>query len=117
MALAAAFSDAQKSLVGASEQVVQAFDKLTSEQKLALGALGGLTTAYLATTLLARSADKPTAFELTGGSIASENVDKEFKEYSASYASVGTGQGVTDRSKTVQLVDVFYSLVTDIYEV
>ena len=43
-------------------------------------------------------------------------VAKEFKEYSASYGAEGTGTGITDRERTVQLVDVFYSLVTDIYE-
>lgn len=43
-------------------------------------------------------------------------MSKEFKQYSASFGADGTGQGITDRERTVQLVDVFYSLVTDIYE-
>lgn len=43
-------------------------------------------------------------------------MDNEFKQYSASFGDAGTGTGITDRERTVQLVDVFYSLVTDIYE-
>ncbi|GFH20994.1 methyltransferase [Haematococcus lacustris] len=94
-------------------------EKLTPNQKYALGAVGGLASVYLAGSLLARSSSqgrKPAAFELTGGSIARENVAKEFKEYSASFGEDGTGTGIKDRNKTVHLVDVFYSLVTDIYE-
>lgn len=100
-------------------QITENYDRLSTEQKYALGALGGLTTAYLATSLISRGSEgyksKPTSFELTGGSIPAENVAKEFNEYSASYGT-GAGEGVMDRSKTVHLVDVFYSLVTDIYE-
>jgi hypothetical protein len=54
--------------------------------------------------------------QLTGGSIARDSVAKEFKQYSSSYGADGSGTGITDRERTVQLVDVFYSLVTDIYE-
>lgn len=36
--------------------------------------------------------------------------------YANSFGADGSGEGVLDRNKTVQLVDVFYSLVTDIYE-
>ncbi len=111
--LAARISD-----IGA--QITDTFDRLSTEQKYALGALGGLTTAYLATSWIARGTDgyksKPNTFEITGGSIPRESVAKEFKEYSASYGEAGTAEGVKDRSKTVHLVDVFYSLVTDIYE-
>mmetsp|Transcript_21268 Transcript_21268/g.36218 ORF Transcript_21268/g.36218 Transcript_21268/m.36218 type:complete len:389 (+) Transcript_21268:36-1202(+) len=102
------------------KQVTDKIDSLSTEQKYALGAVAGLITSYSAFTLVSSAlgykSNKPAAFELTGGSIAAENVAKEFKEYSSSYGSDGTGDGVLDRSKTVQLVDVFYSLVTDIYE-
>jgi 24-methylenesterol C-methyltransferase len=58
---------------------------------------------------------KPSVFDLSGGSIASERVKAEWDDYESSYGK-DAGAGITDRSKTTQLVDVFYSLVTDIYE-
>lgn len=58
---------------------------------------------------------KPTVFELSGGSIERGEVKKEWDNYEASYGKEA-GAGIKDRSKTTQLVDVFYSLVTDIYE-
>lgn len=92
------------------------WDQLTTWQKVGVGAAGGISTIYLATQVLSRlTKEKPLAFELTGGSISRENVAKEFMEYSAAY-SANPGAGIVDRSKTVHLVDVFYSLVTDIYE-
>lgn len=58
---------------------------------------------------------KPNVFELSGGSIDRGNVKNEWDNYEASYGKEA-GAGITDRSKVTQLVDVFYSLVTDIYE-
>ncbi|KAI8471105.1 MAG: dihydrouridine synthase-domain-containing protein [Monoraphidium minutum] len=58
---------------------------------------------------------KPSVFELSGGSIERGEVKKEWDNYEASFGKEA-GAGITDRSKTTQLVDVFYSLVTDIYE-
>lgn len=58
---------------------------------------------------------KPTVFELSGGSIDRTEVKKEWDNYESSFGKEA-GAGITDRSKTTQLVDVFYSLVTDIYE-
>jgi hypothetical protein len=48
------------------------YESLSKEQKYAVGAVGGLTGAYLATRLWARATGgayagaKPTAFEITG---------------------------------------------------
>ncbi|GBF92707.1 24-methylenesterol C-methyltransferase [Raphidocelis subcapitata] len=58
---------------------------------------------------------KPTFLELSGGSIDREKVKDEWDNYEASYGKEA-GEGIKDRSKVTQLVDVFYSLVTDIYE-
>jgi hypothetical protein len=58
---------------------------------------------------------KPSVFDLSGGSIDRENVKNEWDNYEASYGKEA-GVGIKDRSKVTQLVDVFYSLVTDIYE-
>jgi 24-methylenesterol C-methyltransferase len=58
---------------------------------------------------------KPSVFDLSGGSIDRDNVKGEWDNYEASYGKEA-GAGIKDRSKVTQLVDVFYSLVTDIYE-
>lgn len=105
---------AQQQVTELYKNALDSFNDLPTGQKYALGAAGGLAGVFALSYLL-RNKDKPSTFELTGGSIAAENVAKEFKEYSASYGA-DAGAGITDRSKTVHLVDVFYSLVTDIYE-
>ncbi|KXZ48131.1 hypothetical protein GPECTOR_30g227 [Gonium pectorale] len=100
----------------AYERVTAEFDKLSSTQKYAVGAVGGLASLYLVGSYLFKSDNtKPTTLQLTGGSIDSAKVKAEFDAYADSYGK-GAGEGIVDRSKTVQLVDVFYSLVTDIYE-
>ncbi|GLI58783.1 hypothetical protein VaNZ11_000539 [Volvox africanus] len=93
------------------------FDKLSTTQKYAVGVAGGVASLYLVGSLLFKSSDnsKPSTFELTGGSIEASKVKAEFDAYSDSYGK-NAGEGIVDRSKTVHLVDVFYSLVTDIYE-
>ena len=48
---------------------------------------------------------------LTGGGIKADRVKKEFDDYSEAYGKEA-GAGITDRSKTGQLVDTFYNLVT-----
>ena len=62
-----------------------------------------------------RYKQKPGTFELSGGNIDSRQIKTEFEGYSKSYGSEA-GAGITDRSNTSELVDKFYSLVTDIYE-
>jgi 24-methylenesterol C-methyltransferase len=102
----------------AIDNAAERFEKLSPGQKVAVGIGGGIVSLWLAGRLISAGSSfgrRPSAFELTGGSIARENVAKEFKEYAASYGSEA-GTGIVDRSKTVHLVDVFYSLVTDIYE-
>ncbi|GFR46821.1 hypothetical protein Agub_g8457 [Astrephomene gubernaculifera] len=102
----------------AYERLVAEFDKLSTTQKYAVGVAGGVASAYLVGSLLFKSKcekSKPSTFELTGGSIDSAKVKEEFAAYADSYGK-NAGEGIVDRSKTVHLVDVFYSLVTDIYE-
>lgn len=89
------------------------------EKNTAVVAGGGAAVALLAGLAMMRRSDykrKPTTFELSGGSISKDKVKKEWDNYANSYGEVGTTAGIKDRSKTVELVDVFYSLVTDIYE-
>jgi 24-methylenesterol C-methyltransferase len=104
-----------KALSGAYDRAVDAYDKLSKPQQYAVLAAGGAGTLYLLGKLLFRDTSRPSTLGLTGGSIDARKVDAEFKAYSDSFGK-GAGEGITDRSKTVQLVDVFYSLVTDIYE-
>ncbi|KAG2484242.1 hypothetical protein HYH03_016976 [Edaphochlamys debaryana] len=100
----------------AYERLVAEFDKLNTNQKGAVAVAGGLASIYLIRKVLAPAdSNKPTTLQLTGGSIDSAKVKSEFDAYADSYGK-GAGEGIVDRSKTVQLVDVFYSLVTDIYE-
>ena len=61
----------------------------------------------------ASSKDKPRVSQLSGGSIDAKKVKKEFQDYSAAYGQEA-GDGILDRSKTGQLVDTFYNLVTGI---
>ena len=55
------------------------------------------------------------AARLTGGSLAKADVKTAFDEFDAAYDGKGT-ISAKDRSRTAQLVDKFYDLVTDIYE-
>jgi 24-methylenesterol C-methyltransferase len=106
-----------------SGHLIAAWDKLhaatSPEQRTALAVAGGATTIALVGALLYRRSDaykkRPTVFELSGGSIEDKKVKKEWDNYEASYGKEA-GAGIKDRSKTTELVDVFYSLVTDIYE-
>lgn len=111
-------------LTAAIDRVSADFDKLSSTHKYAVAAVGGAASVYLISSVvstlmpgwsLSPRQAKPSTFALSGGSIERDKVSTEFSSYSDSYGK-GAGAGITDRSKTVQLVDVFYSLVTDIYE-
>lgn len=111
-------------LTAAVERATADFDKLSGNQKYAVAAVGGAASVYLISSVLSTlmpgwslspKQAKPSTFGLTGGSIDSSKVAAEFSSYSDSYGK-SAGEGITDRSRTVQLVDVFYSLVTDIYE-
>jgi len=103
-----------------SQRVSDALDSLssfTSENKTVVCVAGGCAAVALAGAYLCRADYKkrPTVFELSGGSIDTKEVKKEWDNYESSYGK-DAGEGIKDRSKTTQLVDVFYSLVTDIYE-
>ncbi|EFJ51011.1 hypothetical protein VOLCADRAFT_103647 [Volvox carteri f. nagariensis] len=99
------------------DRLTAEFDKLSTTQKYAVGVAGGVASLYLVGSLLYKGNDKskPSTFELTGGSIEASKVKEEFDAYADSYGK-NAGEGIVDRSKTVHLVDIFYSLVTDIYE-
>lgn len=58
---------------------------------------------------------KPSTLDLAAGGIEKNKIKNEFHAYANSYGQEA-GQGIIDRSKTAQLVDTFYNLVTDIYE-
>lgn len=105
-------------VTAAYERAVAEFNKLTTTQQYAVGIGSGLAGVYLVAKWYAQKrgiAHKPSTLQLGGGSIEADKVKDEFSAYSDSYGK-GAGEGIVDRSKTVQLVDVFYSLVTDIYE-
>eukprot|EP00877_Chromochloris_zofingiensis_P006169 jgi/Chrzof1/1805/Cz10g21220.t1 len=102
-----------------SERLSEFYDKLSSgdSQAIAIAAGGAAAVALAGTYLFKRSSNqtKPTVFDLSGGAIDDAKVKKEWDNYEASYGKEA-GEGIKDRSKTSQLVDVFYSLVTDFYE-
>jgi 24-methylenesterol C-methyltransferase len=114
-----ALSGLQLSAIGDRLQGVT--DKLSNyatENKTAVAVAGGcVTVAALGAFMYRQSGykSKPSSLELSGGSIARDKVKAEWDNYESSYGTA-PGEGIKDRSKVVQLVDVFYSLVTDIYE-
>jgi 24-methylenesterol C-methyltransferase len=98
--------------------LVDAFNELPTEKKWAVGIAGGLTGLLLVRSLIPRSKGMksvPGSFDLSGGSIPDAELQKEFLAYSANY-SKEPGSQMLDKTQTVHLVDVFYSLVTDLYE-
>lgn len=104
-----------------SDKLRGLFDKATEDKQtlvVAGGAaivLGGALVWRAASASSSGYKKKPTVFELSGGSIGRDKVKDEWSNYEASYGKEA-GVGIKDRSKVTQLVDVFYSLVTDIYE-
>ncbi|KAG1656055.1 hypothetical protein FOA52_004474 [Chlamydomonas sp. UWO 241] len=113
---------AAASLTEAYAQLADRIGDLSPGQKVALGVAGGVAGLALASTVASVISggdyinNRPTSFQLSGGAIEKGNVKREFDAYSASYGTSGTGTGIKDRNDTVHLVDVFYSLVTDMYE-
>lgn len=105
-------------IAAAPKLALEKYENLSQKEKYYVAAGGVLATAALGAYLVSSNSSykkKPSSFELSGGSIERSEVKKEFDAYSASYGTEA-GTGIVDRSKTVHLVDVFYSLVTDIYE-
>ena len=76
-----------------------------------LVALSGAGALVLLGSLFTHSSKNSRRHRLTGGGISADQVEHEFSEYSAAYGKEA-GEGITDRSRTSQLVDTFYNLVT-----
>ena len=58
---------------------------------------------------------KPGARDIGGGSIQKANIKREYDDYYQAYGQEA-GDGILDRTRTTELVNTFYNLVTDIYE-
>jgi 24-methylenesterol C-methyltransferase len=91
--------------------------ELSSDNKNVVSVAVGGAVVLGAWWLLQPSKDKkkPSTSQLTGGGISREKVKKEFDDYSKAYGAEA-GAGIIERSRTTELVDTFYNLVTDIYE-
>lgn len=75
------------------------YDKLTPAGKYAVGITGGLLTLGMINKVITATGGyriKPSSFELTGGSIAAQNVKAEFDAYSDAYGK-DAGVGIKDR--------------------
>jgi len=102
----------------AADFASKAVDYVKDEKNLTVVAGGAGAAALLGALWIKSRGDykrKPGSFDLSGGSISKDKVKDEFNAYANSYGKAA-GEGIKDRTKTVELVDVFYSLVTDIYE-
>ena len=81
--------------------------------------LGATAVAVLGSLLIVGSSGKdrrrPGTRELGGGSIDKAHIKREYDDYSKAYGKEA-GDGILDRTKTTELVNTFYNLVTDIYE-
>ena len=58
---------------------------------------------------------KPGARDIGGGSIQKAHIKREYDDYHKAYGQEA-GDGILDRTRTTELVNTFYNLVTDIYE-
>ena len=104
----------------AQDALQDTFDRLVDYSRDHQGiVLGGTAVAVVGSFLLFGSSrkqkQKPGSRELGGGSIDRKNIQREYKDYAQSYGQ-GEGEGILDRTKTTELVNTFYNLVTDIYE-
>ena len=81
--------------------------------------LGATAVAVLGSILIVGSSGKdkrkPGTRALGGGSIKKAHIKREYDDYSKAYGKEA-GDGILDRTKTTELVNTFYNLVTDIYE-
>ena len=91
---------------------VDRFQEQSTQGKIAIVA-GGVGALVLVGNLFFRRSDgtRPGTGNLSGGGIERGKVKSEFDQYSASYGK-NAGDGITDRTKTTELVDTFYNLVT-----
>lgn len=81
--------------------------------------LGGTAIAVIGSYLIFGSSRKerrrPGTRDLGGGTIKKAHIKREYDDYSKAYGKEA-GEGILDRTKTTELVNTFYNLVTDIYE-
>ena len=107
-------------LRGVSDLLHQAGD--FAQDKKTLAVVGGVTAVAGITWYFTRSGSgykkKPGTFELSSGAVDRSKVQDEVKEYYDEFNTLQRGEGaVIDRKeKVADLVDKFYSLVTDLYE-
>jgi 24-methylenesterol C-methyltransferase len=99
------------------QPAIDSFNGLSTQAKYAITIAGaGSAIVVLGAFITKREYKrKPGSLELSGGALKSSEVKKEFDAFTDAYGA-NAGDGILDKSKTPQLVDVFYSLVTDIYE-
>ncbi len=104
----------------AQDALQDAFDSIAYYSRDHQGiVLGGTAAAVIGSFLIFGSSrkhrQKPGTRELGGGSIKKAHIKQEYDDYSKSYGKEA-GEGILDRTKTTELVNTFYNLVTDIYE-
>lgn len=104
-------------------QLSAAFQAPQDNKSTVLLALAGSAGAIAALGLLAtRSSNsykrKPSSFEISGGAVDAKKVKDTVKEYYGEYNTLERGKGAVmkESQKVADLVDKFYSLVTDLYE-
>ena len=103
---------AQQQLQHQWDRTLDFWQDSSTGRKVAIGAAGAAAVALIGNLVIRRrEGSKPDTFGLSGGGIDRKKVKREFDEYSAAYGK-GPGDGITDRSRTTQLVDTFYNLVT-----
>ncbi|GAB4820962.1 hypothetical protein N2152v2_008008 [Parachlorella kessleri] len=91
-------------------------DNRTASVIAGVGAVASIT--YLLTRKRRGYHSKPTSFELSGGSLDRAEVEDSVKGYYDAFSTLERGKGaqMARKEKVVDLVDKFYSLVTDLYE-
>ena len=81
--------------------------------------IGGTVVAVIGSFLILGTSRnqryKPGTRQLGGGTIEKAHIKREYDDYSKAYGKEA-GEGILDRTKTTELVNTFYNLVTDIYE-
>jgi 24-methylenesterol C-methyltransferase len=104
----------------ATQQLEHAFQRCSdyANENRRVVVIGGVVAVAISGLLFRRRDSyqkKPSTSQLSGGSIDKRRIKNEMDAYSQSYGQEA-GEGIKDRSKTTELVNTFYNLVTDIYE-
>lgn len=90
-----------------------------NQQNLLIGGAAGLAALGLLYKRSSRDYKKsPSSFQLSGGAVDAGEVKNTVKEYYGEYNTLERGKGAVmkESQKVADLVDKFYSLVTDLYE-